>query len=60
MTDRPTCTWTEDEDGLWWAACEGNKRTWEFNSAGPLENSMRFCPFCGRKLVPVPLPVEEG
>ena len=23
---------------------------WEFNDGGPVENKMRFCPFCGRRL----------
>ena len=42
------CTWSEDEDGLWWTAC---KKIHEFFDGTPTENSYKFCPYCGKVLV---------
>jgi hypothetical protein len=40
--------WTLDpEDESWDGAC-GAK--WQFNDDGPVENGMRYCPECGKRL----------
>lgn len=45
----PPCLWTEDEDGLWTASCDG--RAWStMDGSPPSDNSMRFCPKCGGTL----------
>lgn len=42
------CVWTEDDlDGKWDTAC-GN--AFCFITAGPTENGLRYCPYCGRPL----------
>ena len=42
---RPTCTWSEDEDGVWeCSACGG---LWILNDGTPMENEMAYCPKCG-------------
>jgi len=43
-----TCGWTEDDAGVWQSACENS---FEFNTAGPVENGFEYCPYCGRVLV---------
>lgn len=43
------CEWTQSEEDVWESAC-GN--AWLFEDGTPEENSMKFCPFCGRKLTP--------
>ena len=50
------CIWTEDEDGLWWTAC---KEIHEFFDGTPIENSYRFCPYCGKALVEKRFEYEE-
>lgn len=43
-----SCDWTYDStDDVWDTEC-GHK--WQFNSDGPKENEVRFCPFCGARL----------
>lgn len=42
-----TCTWTEDEDGVWDTAC-GNR--FEIMNGTPTENELAFCPYCGKGL----------
>lgn len=43
-----SCRWKADEDGNWWSSCgEG----FVFNDGGPVENRMRYCPYCGKRLV---------
>ena len=46
-----TCTWTQndDEDDSYWAAacCD---HLFVFNDGGPVENSFRYCPYCGLEL----------
>jgi hypothetical protein len=41
------CTWSEDEDGLWWTAC---KEIHEFFDGTPIKNGYKFCPYCGKPL----------
>lgn len=41
------CVWIQQEDG-WWKACEDN--AFEFTNDGPVENKIKFCPYCGRKI----------
>jgi len=50
------CTWTEDADGIWWAACRLTRATkaHEFTVGGPADNDHRFCPYCGKALEAVP------
>ena len=43
------CIWSQDEAGDMWSADCGD--AWTFVDDGPLENNVRFCPFCGRKVV---------
>ena len=40
-----TCKWTFDELGVWITACG---ETWEFMCGGISDNSVKYCPFCGR------------
>ena len=42
-----TCKWTENENGLWETDCNDS---FEFYSSGPVENGMKFCPYCGKPL----------
>lgn len=42
------CDWTEDEDGNWHTGCG---EMFVFTTDGPVENKMRFCPYCGKALV---------
>ncbi len=46
MTEE-TCKWSEDNDGVWSSECGD---AWFFDSGDPQENSMVYCPFCGRHL----------
>lgn len=48
MTD---CTWTEDEDGNWWTACDNG---FVFEEGGPVHNHFNFCPYCGGTLAKEP------
>jgi hypothetical protein len=45
-----TCIWRIDDanENTWEGEC-GN--SWIFDDGTPADNSMRFCPFCGKKLV---------
>ncbi len=45
--ETPSCTWTEDSDGLWTSECG---RAFVFDSGVPTENSFAHCPFCGQSL----------
>ena len=42
-----TCEWTENEGGCWDAACGGK---FEVIEGTPNENSMNYCPYCGKSL----------
>lgn len=41
------CTWSEDEDGMWWTDCD---QIHVFFDGTPTENSYKFCPYCGKEL----------
>ena len=48
-----TCTWTEDDDtdnSIWDTACG---EAFVFTDGGPEDNDIRFCCYCGKKLVAV-------
>lgn len=47
-TKPATCTWTPDDDGNWETDCD---QEFVFMDGGPDDNNMRFCCYCGRKLV---------
>jgi len=47
-----TCTWAEDSDGVWNAACPPvGEHSFCFTEDGPTENGFKFCPYCGKPLV---------
>lgn len=52
----PTCTWTEDDNGVYNTSCD---ESFIFIDAGPTENEMKFCCYCGKPLVAVPA-VEQA
>jgi hypothetical protein len=58
--DCPTrfCKWAYDEDLDMWQADCGDENGWTFNEAGPVENRMRHCPFCGKLLVVAEKPIK--
>lgn len=41
------CAWTHDGEGIYDSACG---ETFQFNAGGPTENSVKFCPYCGKRL----------
>lgn len=41
------CTWTEDYEGNWYAACG---EVWTLTEGTPAENHYRFCPGCGKPI----------
>lgn len=47
MNNQDTCTWQEDEDGLWWTDC---KNIHELFDGTPTENHYEFCPYCGKRI----------
>jgi hypothetical protein len=45
----PTCEWIKDSDYVWRSECGD---FWQFSGHhGPIDNSMRFCTFCGKELI---------
>jgi hypothetical protein len=44
----PTCEWKHDESEWKWEGQCG--AAWQFTDDGPVENEMRFCPGCGRRV----------
>jgi hypothetical protein len=54
-----SCTWNyEDSDyNLWHSECGED---WTFEEGGPTDNTMRYCPFCGQKLVVAAREEKEG
>lgn len=40
-----TCAWGSDDSGTWIGSCGAE---WQFFDDGPVENSMNFCPGCGK------------
>lgn len=51
MSEPAICNWYENSDGNWDTACG---ELFCFLDGGPVENGMRFCPYCGNKLQAVP------
>lgn len=45
------CDWYQNSDGLWWTDCGS---LFEFNDGGPFLNNIKFCGYCGKKLVEIP------
>jgi hypothetical protein len=45
-----TCTWKEDEDGIWESEC---RNMHQFYDGGPYENFQVFCGYCGARVVAV-------
>lgn len=43
----PTCSWAEDEAGVWDTAC-GER--FNLEAGTPSDNGMRFCCYCGHAL----------
>ncbi len=52
----PVCVWSYDDDDFWKTDC-GN--AFVLNEGTPVENDMRFCPYCGGKLVEHKLETDE-
>jgi hypothetical protein len=56
----PQCSWNRaddfDDERNWESQCG---KEWMFGDGGPKENQMRYCPFCGGKLVLPPDPKGE-
>jgi len=44
------CEWKPDEYGAWETSCLG---TFEIMEGTPADNSMKYCPFCGREIAEV-------
>jgi hypothetical protein len=52
-----TCEWTPDEDGVYRTSCG---EAFMLITSTPTDNAMRFCPYCGARLVEMPpAPVEQ-
>jgi len=47
ITQKDSCTWTEDPDGIWHTSCG---QAHEFNTGTPEENDHLYCPYCGNML----------
>jgi hypothetical protein len=45
LAEAEVCEWTEDDDANWWTACDNG---FVFMDGGPMDNDMKFCPYCGR------------
>ena len=54
-----SCKWEDasSEDGAWSTSCEN---MFVFIVDGPVENGMKFCPYCGKHLVVEPNAVLSG
>jgi DNA-directed RNA polymerase subunit RPC12/RpoP len=42
------CRWKYDEDGKWDTSCG---ESFCFIEDGPKENNMKFCPYCGSRII---------
>lgn len=54
MTDKTeqvkkACEWTTEQNTDWWQS--GCGQEWAIPEGDPVENGMRFCPMCGKKLI---------
>lgn len=55
--EEPTCRWFGDDDGGPWATdCN---ELFNIENEGPEANGMRFCCFCGKKLVEVEADTDD-
>lgn len=52
----PVCEWSIDAEGTWGGTCGAE---WVFNDGGPTDNSMKFCPECGKPLKELPAKYDE-
>ena len=52
----PTCEWREDDDGYWATSCG---EMFALFTGRPVENRMRFCPYCGKGLIEVAAATED-
>lgn len=51
MAKTEVCKWKYDIDyGFWETGCG---EAFTFTTGTPAENKMKYCPYCGKKLVPV-------
>jgi hypothetical protein len=41
------CTWIKDSDGNWETGCG---EIFTFTDAGPSENAIKFCGYCGKRI----------
>ena len=51
------CTWECDSDGNWETDCG---EMFILNEGTPVDNSMKFCCYCGKPLREAPVKLEEG
>lgn len=49
MRELEMCEWEEDADGIW--SCSNCTIAWCFNDQGPKENSVNYCPKCGKGII---------
>lgn len=47
-TETQQCEWTQDSDGTWNTECG---QLFIVNDGTPEDNNMKFCAFCGEKLI---------
>lgn len=48
MTERETCEWVQDLDGVWNTDC---LHAFEVTTGTPVENEFKYCPFCGKVIL---------
>jgi len=49
MRNKEKCTWVEDSEGEYWnTSCN---QAFTLLAGTPVENSIRFCPFCGDEVL---------
>lgn len=51
------CEWDPDEDGVWNTTCG---KSFVLNDGGPIENDMKYCPYCGLCLDQLPYTDAEA
>jgi hypothetical protein len=56
------CHWYQDgdEDSDKWAASCGRHRYFQLNDGTPTDNHMKYCCYCGKPLVEVPIEPEDN
>ena len=56
--EKTFCRWIEDDENECWdTGCGGR---FEFTEGGPKENGVKFCLYCGKRLVAKPWKNEDG